>query len=68
MNYLSGAEFKFYYMKIYTRANTTSDWTLIKDYRPRVGRGIVETISDTELYNDVGESLDTRLVEYGNVL
>lgn len=47
---------KFYYMKIYTRANTTSDWTLIKDYRPRVGRGIVETISDTTLYNFNGET------------
>lgn len=67
MNYFYGAEFKFYYMKIYTRANTSSDWTLIKDYRPRVGRGIVETISDTELYNEKGQSLETRHVEYGNV-
>ena len=71
MNYLYGAEFKFYYMKIYTRANTTSDWTLIKDYRPRVGRGIVETISDTTLYNLNNETpLDNEYYNggFGNVL
>lgn len=61
---------KFYYMKIYTRANTSSDWTLIKDYRPRVGRGIVETISDTTLYNLYNETpLDNEYYNggFGNV-